>query len=176
MVSQKEKEFRESYSNYYPLVFNVVYSKMSNREDTEDVCHELFIQFYNKFEEIENHRKWLMSAISFVISNYIRKKATKSSNAMEIEDIENDPNLTFVNGARDVRIILNEAINNDDNYSNEKERVLFELIAVNNFTYEKAAKQAGVTKRQARYTYEKVTKKILNYLKDKGISNIEDVL
>ena len=124
-----EKEFRDAYSNYYPLVYSVLYSKLSRKDDAEDICQEVFIRFLNKFPEIENHRQWLMTAIRFEITNYYNKKATAKLDGTDIQEIENDLNFAFENGMKDARIIVEEAINNDENYKNEKERLIFDLVA-----------------------------------------------
>ena len=171
-----EKKFREAYSNYYPLVYSVLYSKLSRKQDAEDICQEVFIRFLNKFSEVENHRQWLMTAIRFEITNYYNKKATARQDEADIDEIENDLNFAFQNGMKDIRIIIEEAINNDDNYKDEKERLIIDLVAVHNFSYRKAAQQLGITRWQAEYIYNKVEKKILAFLKRKGIKEIGDLL
>lgn len=88
----------------------------------------------------------------------------------------NNPELQFENGARDIRIIINEAIENDANYKDEKQRLIFDMVALNGFTYENTAKQLGLSKRQVEYGYNQAVQSIISYLKGKGISNIEDLL
>ena len=61
----KNKEFAEAYNLYYPIVFSVVYSKISSYEDAEDICQVIFIEFYKKFEAIENKKKWLFGALIY---------------------------------------------------------------------------------------------------------------
>ena len=175
-ISEKEKIFREIYSDYYPLVFNAVYSRINSIEDTEDICHELFIQYYNKFEEVNDSRKWLMGSVKYIIANYYRSKRTKGPDSTDIDAIENDINLSFENGARDVRIILHDALENEDNYETEHDRIVFELISFNNYTLEQTGKQLGLSVHQVRYRYDRTLRKILAYLKSKGISDIGDVL
>ena len=62
------------------------------------------------------------------------------------------------------------------NYKNEKEKILFDLIAVSNYTYEKAAKLLGLTKWQVQYKYSRIEKRILQYLKQKGVTEVNDLL
>ncbi len=172
----QNREFREAYSDYYPLVVSVLYSKVGRRDDAEDICQEVFIRFLKNFDSIDNHRAWLLSAIRFEITNYYNRKATAASDAVDIDEAFDDPNLKYVNGFRDTRIIIQEALDNDANFHNERERVLFELIAVYNFTYPSAAAQLGITRWQAEYLYEKIEKRILKYLHQKGIKDIGDLL
>ncbi len=175
-ISEKEKIFREIYSDYYPLVYNVVYNQLRTKDDTEDICHELFINFYKKFDEIESYRKWLLSAIKYTISNYYKVKKTADVDKVTLEKIEDDMNFAFENGQRDLRIVLGEAIENDSNYRNDKERLIFELVAIYKFTYAQTAKQLSLTERQVRYKYSEIVKRLIKCLQDKGINTVDDLL
>ncbi len=176
LFSKKEREFQKIYSDYFPLVYSVLYTKLGSKEDSEDICHEIFIDFYNKYETVNEPRTWLLGAIRFGISNFYRKKGASGSDKIDIEDVENDIKLAFENGARDVRIILEEVFNDDENFQNEQERILFELITIHEFTYEKAGKQLGINRNQAKYLYGKICNRLVKYLQEKGIAHIEDVL
>ena len=176
LLSKKEREFRKSYSDYYPMILNALYGKVCNMEDAEDICHEIFVNYYRKFDEVRDPRNWLFGAMRFCISNYYRKKEGSDPTSLDIDNVENDDNLAFENGFRDIRIIIQEAIEKIENYRDEKERILFDLIAINCYTYDQAAKHLGLTKRQAVYKYQQVTRRILNHLKDRGITRIEDLI
>jgi len=169
----KNREFAEDYNTFYPIVFSAVYSKIGNIDDSEDICQELFIKFYGKIDEIENKRKWLNGALRIEVLAFYRKK---KPDAVDIDNIFPDISLSFVNGFRDIRIIINEALENMDNYRDESEVVLFELVAVRNFTYGEAGKQLGLNARQVRYRYELIVKRLLDYLARKGIASLEDLL
>jgi len=160
----KDKKFREVYNDYYPLIYRALYRKSKTIEDAEDICHEIFAALYDKFDEVENCRNWLLGAISFSVSNYYKKKATGRPDSIDLDEAENDPALMFQNGARDIRIILNDAIENDANYRDEKQRLIFELVALNGFTYENTAAHLGLSKRQVEYGYTQAVKGIIRYL------------
>jgi RNA polymerase sigma factor (sigma-70 family) len=174
--SKKDRDFRKSYCDYYPLILTALCGRVTNREDAEDICHEIFVTYYRKFEEVRDPRTWLFGAMKYSISNYYRNKMGSDSSTLDICTIDDDIHLAFENGFRDTRIIIHEAIENGDNYRNEKERILFELIAINNYTFDEAAKQLGLTRRQAVYKYQTVSRRILDNLKERGISRIEDLL
>ncbi len=176
LLSRKERDFRKSYGDYYSLVLNTLYNRVGNIEDAEDICHEIFVSYYRKFDEIRDARSWLLGAMKYSISNYYRKKEVSNPGGFDIGDLEDDIQLSFENGSREIRIIINDAIENQENYRSEKERILFDLIAINNYTYEQAATHLGITKRQAAYTYQQVSRRILDLLKHRGISRIEDLL
>ena len=176
LLSKKEREFRKSYSDYYPLILNTLYYRVKNREDAEDICHEIFVNYYRKFDEVQDPRSWLMGAMKYCISNYYRKKGGASAATVDIADMEDDVHLAFENGFRDIRIIIHDAIEDASNYREDNERILFDLIAVNRYTYDEAAQHLGLTRRQAVYKYQQVSRRILDRLKERGITKIEDLL
>ena len=87
-----------------------------------------------------------------------------------------DEVMQYNNSSGDVRMIINDVIENADNYSSDRERVLFDLVAIRNFSYEEAAKHTGYTKRQVRYRYKLIVRRITSHLAGKGIKNLEDLL
>ena len=72
--------------------------------------------------------------------------------------------------------IINDTIEDINNYHGENEMAMFDLIAIRNFTYEEAGAQLGLSKRQVRYKYYKIVKRLLGELKKKGINSLEDLL
>ncbi len=176
LLSKKEREFRKTYSDYYPLILNNLYYRVGNREDAEDICHEIFVNYYRKFDEVRDARSWLMGAMKFCISGYYRKKEGSDTAGADIADMEDDVHLAFENGFRDIRIIIHDAIEDAGNYRDDRERILFDLIAINNYSYDEAARHLGLTRRQAVYRYRQVSRRILDHLKERGITKIEDLL
>lgn len=174
--SKKEREFKAMYNDLYPLIVNTLYNRVRNMEDAEDICHEIFVSYYNKYDGIVDARSWLFGAIKYSVSNYYRRKKSAGAESVDLDAIEDSIHVAYENGFRDTRIILYQAIENDENYRDRTERALFDLIAINKYTFENAARHLGLTKRQAVYKYEQVSRRILQYLKDRGISTIEDLL
>ena len=85
----------------------------------------------------------------------------------------NDVTLTFVNGFRDTRLIIDEAIKA---LVDKTDRVLFDLVAVQNYTYEEAGSELGLSRRQVKYRYGLIVRSIVEYLNGKVIHKIEDLL
>jgi RNA polymerase sigma factor (sigma-70 family) len=161
------------YSDFYPIVFSAVVTRVQNDDDAKDICQEVFYRLYQKFDEVGNVRKWLFTALKLVVMEFFRKKENRE---IDIDEVFNNVAMTFVNGFRDARIIISEAMDNDDNFKDSTERVIFELIAYNNYTYRDVSKQLGITRRQVEYRYTQIVDRILRYLKEKGIEDIEDLL
>lgn len=166
--------FADAYNDYYPLIFSVVNTKINNFEDAEDICQDVFYKFYEKIDEVKNYRKWLYGTLRIAVLEYFRKK--NKNEHLNVDDVFNDMALTFANGFKDVRILITEAIEESENFKDDKEQILFELIAVHNYTYEKAGKQIGLTRRQVKYRYGLIVKRVLKFLEKKGISSLEELL
>lgn len=128
---------------------------------------------FQKFDEIENIRKWLYGVMRMTMLNYYRKKGRHNE---DIDTIINDASMSFVNGFKDARIIIDDAMNTLSNFNSEKDRALFEMIAVYNYSYRKAAELFGYTLPQVRYRYEKISESLLDYLKKRGIDGLEELL
>jgi len=169
---KKNFKFSEVYSNYYSIVHGSIYSKIGDTDIADDLAQEVFISFLKNMDKIENTRAWLFKALrNEVYDYYRRKKNLKPEEALA--ESEDDISLTFVNGFRDTRVIIQEAI---EDIKNEKDRIIFDLIAVQYFTYEEVSELLGFSKRQIRYRYGQIVKNIQDYLAKKGIKNIEDLL
>ncbi|MDY6934665.1 MAG: sigma-70 family RNA polymerase sigma factor [Spirochaetota bacterium] len=147
--SSKRENFSRIYIEYYPLVFNAVYTKVGNRDDTSDICQDVFLIFYDKFEEIDNARKWLLGTMRNVIYRFYEKKAHSDIDIDNIDKMFADVNHTFTNGFRDTRIIINDAIENID--ISEEERIILEYIAFYNYSYSTTGRIMGLSKRQVGY-------------------------
>ena len=167
------RKYTEVYSKYYPMIFSTVYTKINNVPDAKDVCQEVFIRLFEKFEEVRDHRKWILGTMRNVTLEYYRKK---NGNDVDIDEAFNDLSLTFVNGFRDTRMIIEEALENMENFNDEEEKIIFHLIAINNYTYKKVGSYLGLTERQVRYRYNRITEKLIQYFKKKGINSLEELL
>jgi RNA polymerase sigma factor (sigma-70 family) len=165
--------FTEAHADYYPLVFSTVYTKVGNVDDARDICQEVFIKLYEKLDEVENPRKWLYGALRLAVFEYFRKKRGGDVN---IDEIMDGVGMTFVNGFRDSRIVIREVLDETGLFGDNLDRAVFELVAYSNYSYSEAGKELGLTKRQVEYRYVKLTERILDELKKRGVKHIEDLL
>ncbi|HEY1407167.1 MAG TPA: sigma-70 family RNA polymerase sigma factor [Spirochaetota bacterium] len=173
LPDSKTKAFTEMYTDFYPLISNVVFSKLRDRDVTHDICQEVFIRYYMKFEEVDNHRRWLLNAVNYVLLEYYRK--TKGDH-IDINSIIDDVSMSFVNGFRDTRLMIEEALEEIENFGSEKNRILFNLIAIYNYTYKEAGENLGLSEHQARYWYNIVVDKLMAHFRKKGIHSMEELL
>ena len=141
----KNRKFAEMFNDHYAMVFNNVNIKINNPDEAEDLCQEIFIKFYEKLDTIENPRTWLMGASRFAVLTYYRRK---KPDLVDVEELFHDTNAAFVNGMRETRMIINDVLENEGNFETESDIALFNLMAVNNYTYEEAGRELGMSKRQ----------------------------
>ena len=106
-----------------------------------------------------------------VVYRYYEKK---SKTPVDIDTVFGDISLTYVNGFKDTRLIIEEAMENVE--LNEEELLIIDYIAFNNYSYTKTGEAMGLSKRQIGYKYLHAVKKIISYLESKGIKDIEDLL
>lgn len=167
----KRDEYTKIFTDHYHVIFNTIYTKVGNREDTEDLTQEVFIALFNNLDKIQNIRKWLFGTLRNVVLKYYRDKHPEGIN---IDNVFQDVSLTFVNGFRDLRIIISESI--EKAAEDDMDNALIELIAFHNYSYTSAGKVLGLTKRQVQYKYSQIVTRVIRNLNEKGIRNIEDLL
>jgi len=173
LFSERTKKFSEIYSDYYAVAYNAIYAKIHNTETAEELLQEVFARFYEKMDDVENPRKWLFGTLRNVLFEHYKKKTVDTA---DIDEIFYDANIGYVNGFRDTRIILQEAFEASENYKDEKDRIIYQLIAINYYTRKEVAWMLGITKRQVNYKYKCVADRIVGYLKKKGVNNLEELL
>ncbi len=169
----KKDRFVELYDLYYETVLNSIWTKISSKDDALDICQEVFISFFNKMDEVQNPRAYLLGAVKNKIADYYRKK---KGDDLDIEEYQNDVNLTFVNGMKDARILIQEILANNKIFETELEKNIFDMIAMYNYSYNQTADTFGLTKRKVEYFYKKTADRILYELKQLGIKHLEDIL
>jgi RNA polymerase sigma factor (sigma-70 family) len=168
---KKTNDFIEAYNNFYPLVYSMVYVKVESVDDAKDICQEVFMRLFENFEDVRDIRKWLYGTLRNVTLDFFKKKKP-DYNENDLDEL----GVAYVNGFRDTRLMIQEAIEDSGNFESEKERVIFDLIATYNFSYAEAGKNAGMSERQVKYRYRLIIKRLMRYFKGKGIKSLEDLL
>ena len=164
-------EFTEKYKLYYPFVFNFIYRKVKNFNLADDLSQEVFIRFFPKMKEIYTIKPWLIGTSRNVLCNFFRKERKRFEDS-SISEIYDSRSITVSTEIHETRIILEEAI---DTITGTMDKSIFFLIADQNSSYEKAAKELGLTVRQVKYRYNLVQRNLLDFLKKKGIKEINDL-
>lgn len=165
--------FTENYNAFYPLVFSSLYRRLGDFHEAEDICQEVFIRYYRKIGEVENPRRWLLGALRIVVADYYREKGRKDIDADRLFD---DVGAGYVNGFRDARLVITDALEEMRGNSAEHDAELFDLVAVHGFTLLAAARHLAMTHKQARYRYGRAVQRFTAALDKRGIKSLEELL
>lgn len=70
------------YSDYEALIINYINKYVDNRAVAEDLCHDTYVDFLEKFENPDTlddtyARRWLLTAAKNNTLNYIKKASTR---------------------------------------------------------------------------------------------------
>jgi len=168
---KKRDRFTVLFTDHYAAVYNTVCLKVGSPADAEDICQEVFLALHHHLDEVQNVRAWLLGTLKNKVLQYFRKKYRTNE---EVDAMMYDASLAFVNGFRDTRIIIKDVI--DEVVADEHERNIFELVALHNYSYSETAGVMGITKRKVDYKFNMIAKRIITRLKEKGISQLEDLL
>ncbi|MCP4131702.1 MAG: RNA polymerase sigma factor [bacterium] len=172
MLKNKNKEFTENYTKYYPLIFGFIYKKLFDFDIANDLVQEVFINFFSNMEKVNNPKYWLFGTAQNLLCHHYRKEK-KTVYDTPISEESGYSDRSFNNESQETRFILDEAI---DAISGSENRDLFNLVAVHEYTYEKAGKQLGLSLRQVKYRYNLIIRDLLHFLRKKEIRTINDIL
>jgi RNA polymerase sigma factor (sigma-70 family) len=163
--------FIDVYERYYALIYSTAYTKLGDADDAMDAAQEVFIRYHGKMEEVREPRTWLYGTLRNVVFDMMKKKKPDLTEG-EMDDL----GVTYINGFRDTRLMIQEALESDANFIDESDRALFELVASYDFTYREAGEQLGMSERQAKYRFGLAVRRLAEYFHERGIAKLEDLL
>ena len=170
-IAEGRDLFIDVYERYYALIYSTAYAKLGDADDAMDAAQEVFIRFHGKLREVMEPRTWLYGTLRNVVFDMMKKKKPDLT-VGEMDDM----GVTYINGFRDTRLMIKEALESDANFIDENDRALFELVASYDFTYREAGEQLGMTERQAKYRFGLAVRRLADYFSERGIAKLEDLL
>jgi len=171
-VNRRNSRFIEIYSDYYSLIFGAVAYRVSSIDDAEDIAQEIFLRFFRKMDEVEDPRKWLMGTMRLVLFEYYKKN---NREFIDIDEVYNDAGLAFVNGMRETRMIIRDVIESSGIFKDDRDRLIFDHIAIQRYSIEETGRVLGLTRDQVRYRYSNIARAIILALKTRGITKLEEL-
>ena len=143
-IKQKDdKAILEAHKKYEKLVYSIIYEKLHNNEDTEDVALDVFNKMCTKINQIKtnNLKNWLASIARNTAENY-RVRDQIKNNAALLDD-------TIVQETKDNSNSLGkyEDIIND-NFDDESKRILL-LHIVHGYSFSMIGKELNISKTDA---------------------------
>ena len=165
--------FKDVYDGLYSLIFSLIYSKISNFDEAEDLTQELFVRLCKKFNEVNDPKAWLFGAMRIILLDYFKEKGRKED---DIEGIIDDQRMGIVNEFRDARIVIEEILSDSTTGISDTDRTIFELVAIHDYSFAEASRHIGLSYRQVRYAFQTTARKLLDLLRMRGIAKLEDLL
>lgn len=105
VLSGDDQAFTEIIEVYKEKVFRLIYRKISNKGDVEDLAQEVFIRAYQSLKRYDPQRQfstWLYTIAKNLSIDYLRKKRlqivsleTPLFPRREFQDLENNPEEVF---------------------------------------------------------------------------------
>lgn len=137
--SKNQTAYNELYEKYYKIIYGIVFSIMKNKQDSEDLTHEIFTKIYKlKVEQLpeNNEASWLFTVSKNECFMYLRK--TKQNVSLDdIYEISDD--------SKDIEDVIDtEYFNKLISGLNEQEKMIISLKVLSNFTFSKISKLMNI--------------------------------
>jgi RNA polymerase sigma factor (sigma-70 family) len=173
ILNRNDSAYTIAYSENYKFVFGAIFRKIPDFDISQDLCQDVFLRLFIKFNQVINIRKWLHGTIRNVISEYYRKKKIPYIDAESVID-------TRINSSmfekKETRNLIDEAFSNPSNFSGKTEKQLFDLITIHENTYREAGLKLGMSARQVRYRYSLIINKLHHHFNRKGIRSAGELI
>lgn len=172
----REKLLSRAFERYYGHLLSAVKSRVRNDFDAEDICQEIFIVLSKKITEVRYVRGWLMNSLMYYIPAYYRASGRLNHASCQVMENVHDLEIRVEQEDYDIRMIVDDMLSSMDNYEDDEELLVFELVALCEYSYVKASRYLGISSRSVNYYYHKVLKRMAAYLRDRGVTCLTDLL
>ena len=150
LKNKNQDAYNKLYENYYSLVYGIVFSIIKNKEDSEDVSHEIFTKVYklpvDKLPS-NNEASWLYTVSKNESFLYLRKSKPNIS-LDEVYEIPSDSN--------DIDVVIDsEFYNKIMSGLEEDEKMIVSLKVLSGFTFQKIAQIMNIPMGTVQWKYYK---------------------
>lgn len=127
-----QNAYNRLYEKYFELVYGIIFSIIKNKEDTEDITHEVFTKIYKLEKEklpTSNEASWLYTVSKNECFLYLRKQKP-NINIEEVYEIPNEDN--------DLKDVIDiDYYNNVIKDLKEDEKCIVSLKIISDFSFSK---------------------------------------
>ncbi len=132
------REFNNIYDKYYTKIFKVVYSKIGNKVDSEDLVQETFVKVFKNLKFYDCNKgdfyNFILLNCKQVIADYYKVKIPRKE---KVEEVELDENIKI---ELDLDIESEYDLVSAINSLPEEQCIAFKLIYMKNLSYSDVAK------------------------------------
>ena len=173
LVKKRDKAaFRELYSRFSQIVFNLVYRILKDRQEAEEVVQEIFLQVWNKAGSYDADRgalsTWIINISRNKSIDRLRKLGHRSQDT-EINEERLNSKYDFsriIENREESRKVLQEALDTLP----QEQRIAIEMVYFEGFTHEETAQKlsepVGTIKTRIRLGVMKLKQKIAPYFEE----------
>ncbi len=173
LVKKRDKAaFRELYSRFSQIVFNLVYRILKDRQEAEEVVQEIFLQVWNKAGSYDADRgalsTWIINISRNKSIDRLRKLGHRSQDT-EINEERLNSKYDFsriIENREERRKVLQEALDTLP----EEQRIAIEMVYFEGFTHEETARKlsepVGTIKTRIRLGVMKLKQKTAPYFEE----------
>jgi len=147
------------YKDYYDLVYNAVKGIVKNKEDAEDVSHDVFIKVANALDnnkKPKNVKSWIYKIAQNTSIDFVRDKKHTVEYKDYLYDKEYDPG---IEDDMDIAII-EDIILKKISILSKKHIDVFDLYYTNNYTITEVAETLNISSQTASMRLSKIIKVI----------------
>ncbi len=166
---QTDANFKITYEKYVTYVRKIIYSHCGCFDATNDITQNVFIDYLQKMNTVNNAKSWLAKAAYWQVCNYNKYN-------MRFVNIQSDEyeDCMYSQNKIDATIMIEKAFSKIDLNDTDK-TILY------NYIYDKEyltdiAKKLGLTRRIVEYRYKTALKKLKYYFESIGIKSVTDFL
>lgn len=118
--NRDQKAFSYLYDNYSKALFGIIYAKVGDYEETEDLIQNAFIKIWDSFENYDSSKgrlyTWMINIARNVAIDFKRSKRSKNQNqnvSNNVYEVNNRFTEDFSSDTIGLKVVV-EKLNNDD--------------------------------------------------------------
>ena len=138
-----EKEFRELYLNYHPIIFKVAVYILKEESSAEDIVQEIFMKIWNKqsiLSEVDNLKTYLISMTRNMAFDKLKAQKKESEHILQLERAPEEEEFTEDD---EFRKVLEKAVSQLP----PKCRLIFSLSRFEGLSNDEIAEYLEISKR-----------------------------
>ena len=167
---RKMPDMEEVYNTYFPVIYNYVYYKLLNRENTEDIVSQVFmkvVRHLNRFDaEKASLKTWIFRITDNTLTDYYRKQRPQVSMNDEACGLDNILHVNFEDQYERKYSSARAAVNEALKTLPEKERMFIYYKYYLGITNREIARQMNMNENTVSAILARTRKKLKDVLAD----------
>lgn len=149
MGTDRKEIFKNRFQEHYPRLCNIAYGYVLNRDDSEDIVQELFINIWNKGKDDLSDKEFLAYMITSVRNSCISFLRKKQEDIIPLEDhhIENCDEMDEIKDGEEEEMSLHDHLHAALATLPEKCREVFLMAKMRGMKYREIAGELDLSEK-----------------------------